>query len=239
MPEPGLGLTVRRFGRRSHADGCVLQVAAARRVQGGADDELLFLEHDPVITRGRGARPEQLRVSPAELSRRGVTLTTCRRGGGATFHGPGQIIGYLIVDLRRRGLGVGAFVRAMERCLVGSLRAERIEAFCRPGLTGVWTHSGKIAAIGIAVQRGVTRHGFALNVDVDLEGFELIVPCGLSAAVTSMAAMGWSGNRGTVMARIAVEIGGGLAVAIPDRGRPLAAVAGMTRGLPATPAGLL
>lgn len=180
------GIVVRRLGRRGYADGCALQERAARAVEGGAPDELLYIEHPPTITLGRGSSPQQMLASAAELADAGIAVVRTDRGGGATYHGPGQIVGYPIVDLRRRDLGVRAYLRALEAALVTALRDAGVDAYPRPGLTGVWTASGKVAAIGVAVRRGVTRHGFALNVAPDLGAFERIVPCGLPEPVTSL-----------------------------------------------------
>ena len=106
-------------------------------------------------------------------------------------HGRGQIVGYPIVDLRRRGIGVRSYLRALEAALIAALRSVGVGAFARPGLTGVWTASGKLAAIGIAVRRGITRHGFALNVSTDLTYFDGIVPCGLAGVqMTSIEQLG-------------------------------------------------
>jgi len=196
-------LRVRRLGRQSYADAYALQTAAAAAVAAGGTDELLLLEHPPVVTVGRAGGEGQLRVSAAELGRRGAALVDTDRGGGASYHGPGQIVGYPIVDLRRRRLSPRAFLRVLEVAVAGALIDEGLHVFLRPGLTGVWTPGGKVASIGIAVRRGVARHGFALNVDVDLEMFDLIVPCGLDEPVTSMRALGWRGQRCDLMQGLA------------------------------------
>lgn len=201
------GLTVRRLGRRSYADARALQEAAARAVTGGGLDQLLYVEHPPVVTLGRAAAPGQLVATVAELCRRGIAVVETDRGGGATFHGPGQLVGYPIVDLRRRGLGVRAYLRALEAGLVRALRLEGVDGGVRPGLTGVWSTAGKLASIGIAVRRGISRHGFALNVDPDLSCFGLIVPCGLSEPVTAMRALGWDGEVPQLMNRLAATLG--------------------------------
>ena len=187
-------ISVRRLGRRSYADACALQERAAGEVAAGAPDRLLFVEHPPVVTLGRGTGPDQLLVSPEALAARGIAVVETDRGGGATYHGPGQVVGYPIVDLRRRGLTVRRYLGALERAVRVVLVGEGMGAFLRPGLTGVWTDAGKVAAIGISVRRGVARHGFALNVDTDLSGFETIVPCGLEQPVVSMRELGWRGR---------------------------------------------
>ena len=207
------GLRVRRLGRQSYADACVLQSAAARTVSAGGPDQLLLLEHPPVVTVGRSGGQGQLLVPAAELTRRGVALVNTDRGGGVTYHGPGQVVGYPIVDLRRRRLTPRGFLRILEVALAGALIEQGLQAFLRTGLTGVWASGGKVAAIGVAVRRGIVRHGFALNVDVDLEMFELIVPCGLTEPVTSMRAMGWRGLRSDLMRGLALHLGEALNLA--------------------------
>jgi lipoyl(octanoyl) transferase len=196
-------LRVRRYGRCSYADGLALQQRAARAVAAGGADELLFVEHAPVITLGRGTTPDQLRATPGELAAAGIALHATDRGGGATYHGPGQIVGYPIVDLRRRGTGVRDYLRALEAALVTALRGAGVDARLRPGLTGVWAPGGKLAAIGVAVRRGITRHGFALNVTTDLAAFERIFPCGLDEPVTSLARLGVGVDAGLLRQRLA------------------------------------
>ena len=199
-------LQVRRLGSRSYADACALQERAARAVAAGGPDQLLIVGHPSVITLGRGTRAGQLRRSPEALARAGMPVLQTDRGGGATYHGPGQLIGYPIVDLRRSRRGVREFLRNVEAALVAVLRVEDIDAFVRPGLTGVWTAEGKICAIGIAVRRGITRHGFALNVRTDLSHFDHIVPCGLRQPVTSMDVLGWRGRMGSLGPKLAAEL---------------------------------
>jgi lipoyl(octanoyl) transferase len=224
-PDPGVSpvteLVVRRLGRRTYADGRAHQERAARAVERGGPDELLLLEHPPVITVGRGGTASQVLASPKQLARAGITLVSTDRGGGATYHGPGQLVGYPIVDLRRRGLGVRAYLRAVEAALITALRDAGVCAGVRSGLTGVWTERGKIVSIGIAVRRGITRHGFALNVRTDLGAFRRIVPCGLHEPITSLEQLGRADAAGRISARIA----GALSRALGDPGcRP--------RGLP-------
>lgn len=164
------------------------------RKQGRIADTLLLLEHPPVITLGRNASAANITASPESLSRRGIEVHEVNRGGDVTYHGPGQLVGYPIVDLRGYSPKLGAveFVRKLEEALIRtcaefSIGTERIK-----GLTGVWTISDeprKIAAIGVHISRGVTSHGFALNVTTDLRGFESIVPCGIpDKRVTSIQA---------------------------------------------------
>jgi lipoyl(octanoyl) transferase len=159
-------------------------------------DVLLLLEHSPVITLGRNAKAKNIIASPEFLARHGVDLFECDRGGDVTFHGPGQIVGYPIFDLRgfatpdgkRKTLGVIEFVRRLEEVLIRTCADFAIPTKRVTGLTGVWTETeAKLAAIGIHISRFVTSHGFALNVNTDLSYFSLIVPCGItSKQVTSM-----------------------------------------------------
>ncbi len=164
------------------------------RKQGHIADTLLLLEHPPVITLGRNAKSANIVASPEFLAERGVEIFETNRGGDVTFHGPGQLVGYPICDLRGltpgfTGTRVGAveFVRRMEEVLIRACADFDIGAERVAGLTGVWTPERKLAAIGVHISRGVTSHGFALNVTTDLEQFKLIVPCGIAdKAVTSM-----------------------------------------------------
>jgi lipoyl(octanoyl) transferase len=189
------------LGRVSYAEGLALQARlVAARKAGAIGDALLLLEHPPVLTLGRNSRRENVLASDEMLARRGVELHVINRGGDVTYHGPGQLVGYPIVDLRgdlpgKKGphLGPVDFVRLLEEVLIrvcGDFRvmAERVK--CR---TGVWTLTQgslaekKLAAIGVHVSQGVTSHGFALNVTTDLRDFEWIVPCGIAdRGVTSL-----------------------------------------------------
>lgn len=152
-----------------------------RRLSGDVSDSLLLLEHPPVFTLGRGA-DETFLVNPGR-----VPVHRVARGGEVTFHGPGQLVGYPIIDLRRHGKDVHVYLRKLEQVVIAALAGWEIEATRRPGLTGVWVGEAKIASIGIGVRRWVTSHGFALNVATDLEYFSAIVPCGLAGVrMTSM-----------------------------------------------------
>ncbi len=202
----GPQLRVRRLGVCSFNDALALQERSARSVAAGGDDELLYVEHPAVITLGRGTTADQLLASRRQLASAGISVVETDRGGGATFHGRGQIVGYPIIGLWRRGIGVRSYLRALEAALIAALRSVGVSAFVRPGLTGVWTVSGKLAAIGIAVRRGITRHGFALNVETDLEAFTNIVPCGLHEPVTSLRKLGWEGDSAELAGRLAVEL---------------------------------
>jgi lipoyl(octanoyl) transferase len=162
------------------------------RKQGRIGDTLLLLEHPPVITLGRNAKMQNIVAPPEFLAERGVEIFEINRGGDVTFHGPGQLVGYPIFDLRgyTPRLGAVEFVRKLEEALIRTCGEFHIPTERVAGLTGVWTEGPeqkKIAAIGVHISRGVTSHGFALNVTVDLEQFRLIVPCGISdKPVTSM-----------------------------------------------------
>lgn len=181
MPEPA----VRWLGRVPYAEALELQAKAVEAVRAGTGGEaLLLLEHPPVVTLGRSHRPEHLRERPEALAARGVEVHAVARGGDVTWHGPGQLVGYPIVDLAaRERRDVHRYLRDLEALLVEALAALGVVADVRPGMTGVFVAGShpprKLASIGVGVRGWVTTHGFALNVDVDLEGFRAIVPCGL------------------------------------------------------------
>ena len=225
-------ISVLQLGSVDYATGLRLQQKLVQlRKDGRVGDVLLLLEHAPVITLGRNAKAANVIASREKLAERGVEIFECDRGGDVTFHGPGQLVGYPIFDLRsfasadgkRKTLGAVEYVRRLEEVLIRTCADFRISAERVAGLTGVWTTSdcvgtslrglqggpgpdavvaptgsetrfhtnhgeAKIAAIGVHISRGVTSHGFALNVNTDLEYFNLIIPCGLtSKPVTSMA----------------------------------------------------
>ena len=159
----------------------------AQRLAGEIGDTLVFTEHEPVYTLGvRPGAAEHLLWNPAELIRRGIELVETNRGGDITYHGPGQIVGYPIINLTPRK-DLHAYLRFLEQVLINALGSLGLAADRRPGRTGIWLGSRKIAAIGVAVKRWVTFHGFALNVDPDLTAFAGIVPCGIAdGTVTSL-----------------------------------------------------
>jgi lipoyl(octanoyl) transferase len=165
-----------------------LQVELATKVHDGAQpNTLLLLEHSPVYTKGRLSKPEHILLSDEELRQRGIGLYEADRGGQVTFHGPGQLVAYPVVDLREWG-GPVKYVRTLERIIVDSLADFKIIAETIDGITGVWVDGAKIAAIGVKVSRGVAYHGFAINVTTDLSYYSHIVPCGIAdRPVTSMA----------------------------------------------------
>lgn len=161
---------------------------AAAREQQQIGDLLMLLEHPHVYTNGRGGRREHLLVDEATLARLGAEYVEVDRGGDLTYHGPGQLVGYAIVDLDAADLGVRAYVRGLEQVLLRTAAHVGVKAATLPGYTGVWVGDEKLAAIGVRVSRGVAYHGFALNVDPDLSYFSAIVPCGIpDRGVTSLA----------------------------------------------------
>jgi lipoate-protein ligase B len=178
-------LAVLRLGRVPYLEALDLQRRLAdRRQQGDIDrDLLLLLEHEPTITLGRGTRPESLPLAVEELQRRGLTVAEVDRGGDVTWHGPGQLVGYPILDLRRHRQDLHWYLRQVEGSLIDALDRLQLPAERNPGYTGVWTRGRKIASIGIHVRQWVTTHGFALNVTNDLDDFGLIVPCGIDGVM--------------------------------------------------------
>jgi lipoyl(octanoyl) transferase len=195
---------LRDLGRVAYADAFAMQQDfVARRKLGEIPDQLLIVEHPHVVTMGRSGRDENLLAAPELLERAGIAFHRTDRGGDVTYHGPGQVIGYPILDLREWKRDVVAYVRGLEQVLIGALAEFGIEAGREKGATGVWTSRGKIAAIGVHISRWVTSHGFALNVDTDLSYFQYIVPCGLTRPVTSMRQCGVTPERAHVVAAIA------------------------------------
>jgi lipoyl(octanoyl) transferase len=216
---PGGELAVEWLGCVAYAEATEIQMQGVEaRRRGEVPDRLLLLEHPAVVTLGRGAREENLLASRESLARRGVEIHRAARGGDVTYHGPGQLVGYLILDLTAGGApDVHGFVRRMELALIEALEELSVPARRIEGMTGVFVDRSravrlrggtggenrgrraggavperKIASIGVGVRRWVTYHGFALNVDLDLAGFEAIVPCGL---------------RGVEMTTVARELG--------------------------------
>lgn len=179
-----------------------------KRKRGLIPDQLLIVEHPHVITLGRNGRPEHLLASEAVLRRAGISFHPTDRGGDITYHGPGQVVGYPIVDLREWKRDVTAYVRAIEQVLIDTLAGFGITAGRVAGSTGVWVGQRKVAAIGVHISRWVTSHGFALNLTTDLSYFQYIVPCGLSKPVTSMAELGCRAGREEVVRTLARNFGG-------------------------------
>ncbi len=172
-------------------DGLALQRAAhAARVAGQGPDTLILLEHAAVITLGPRTAEGDLLVDGETLRRRGVEVRRTDRGGGATFHGPGQVVAYPVLDLRSWGLRPRDYLRFLEGIVLRALRGFGVEGTTIDGRTGVWTPGGKVCAMGVRVAGGVTLHGLALNVETDAAGFSAIVPCGIrDAGVTSLRAI--------------------------------------------------
>jgi lipoyl(octanoyl) transferase len=181
----GRRLSIRWLGQVAFADALAMQekLVAEKRADQSLGDELLLLEHEPVYTIGR---------TPDQSSLRGMAhlphpLFPINRGGQATYHGPGQLIGYPIIDLRECGQDLHRYLRWLEALLVETLAEIGLTATTRPGLTGVWVEDRKIASIGVGVRHWITMHGFALNVCGDLTPFDQIVPCGIAnVAMTSI-----------------------------------------------------
>ena len=173
-----------------YEDGLTLQNERRERLRRegkGAGGYLLLLEHDPVITDGRFGRGGNIMLPPEELEKRGVGMHKTERGGDVTFHGPGQMVAYPIIDLRAFGLGAKAYVRALEETIIRLLADYDIKGVTMDGYPGVWAYGGKIASIGVSVKGGITMHGCAFNVNTDLSYFSMIIPCGLEGVmITSL-----------------------------------------------------
>lgn len=221
-------LEVRRLGRIAYDDALALQrqLVEARR-QGQIVDQLLLVEHPPVLTlgvRGDGGRSHIL-ASASELARRGIAVCETGRGGDVTYHGPGQIVGYPILDLNPDRRDVHRYVRDIEDVIIRLAADVGLQAGRVDGLTGVWVGEAKLAAIGVRISRWVTSHGFALNHTTDLSDFALIVPCGISdRGVTSLAALGVDATREHVEDRLAEHFARvfGRTLVPQDAQRPLA-----------------
>jgi lipoyl(octanoyl) transferase len=195
------------FGRIGYARALALQTdRVERRKRGEIPDQLLIVEHPHVVTMGRNGHMENVLASPDVLRRAGIELHHTDRGGDVTYHGPGQIVGYPILDLREWKRDVGAYLRALEQVLIEALADFDIAGERMPGATGVWVEGAKIAAIGVHISRWVTSHGFALNFDTDLDYFKYIVPCGLTQPVTSMRAQGSDTSRQTGRAEVTTSV---------------------------------
>jgi lipoyl(octanoyl) transferase len=160
---------------------------AAQRQKGEIGDVLLLIEHPPVYTRGRRSTPEELPMGASWYEAQGIEVRDTDRGGLITYHGPGQLVAYPIVDLRGYGDDVHEYVRGLERMMIAALAEAGVRANVIDGLTGVWVGTRKIGSIGLHVSRGVTTHGLAINVNNDLQPFEWVVPCGLEGvSMTSL-----------------------------------------------------
>lgn len=190
------------LGRTRYAAALLVQqqlVKARQRGQGA--DTLLFVEHPHVVTMGRNGKLQHVLASEEILERAGIEYYETDRGGDVTYHGPGQVVGYPILDLREWKRDVHAYFSSVEQALIDALAVFGIQAtrIAQRGYEGVWAGGAKIAAIGIHISRWVTSHGFALNVDTDLSYFKYIVPCGLTKPVCSLRSLGCLASREEVM----------------------------------------
>ncbi len=185
----GVAWQVLQLGLVPYSQALDQQMAlVAERVQRKIPDTLILLEHPPVVTLGRAKTTANLRVSLEDLRERGIEFVEITRGGDVTYHAPGQLVGYPIFDLTQHGRDVLQFCRRVESALIGVLDRHGIRAKAVPGKAGVWVDDRKIASMGLSLRRWVTFHGFALNVNTELAGFQVIRPCGEEPSVmTSMA----------------------------------------------------
>jgi lipoyl(octanoyl) transferase len=228
------------LGRVAYRDAWGLQRRlAAARADGRIGDQLLLLEHEPVLTLGRNADPAHVLASSEALAARGIEVIAVERGGEVTYHGPGQLVAYPIIALHARGLLIRPFVRALEEALIATAAAFGVDAARREGHPGCWwgpegLDPRKIGAVGLRVERGVTYHGIALNVTVDLDDFELIDPCGLPGVHSTSIAReaGWAagpstasvGRAGSVFApSLAYALKAGLVGELPPIADPVMA----------------
>lgn len=201
-------LAVRDLGRMRFGDALAEQQAIVElRKRGEGVDTLLFVEHPHVVTMGRNGKEQNVLASPEILARTGIEYFEADRGGDVTYHGPGQIVGYPILDLREWRRDVHAYFAGVEQALIDGLADLGVVAGRVPqrGYEGVWVNGAKIAAIGIHISRWVTSHGFALNVETDLKYFQYIVPCGLSRPVCSLRTLGCTATRQEAMEAIAAS----------------------------------
>jgi lipoyl(octanoyl) transferase len=193
----------RDLGRAGYTEALAIQKdLVEQHKQGLIPDQLLVVEHPHVITLGRNGHRENLLASEEVLRRAGIEFHASDRGGDITYHGPGQIVGYPILDLREWKRDVVAYVRAIELVIIDALAEFGIPAGRLEGCTGVWVNGRKVAAIGVHISRWVTSHGFALNHTTDLKYFQYIVPCGLTKPVTSMEELGSHAGREEVVAAL-------------------------------------
>ena len=209
QPEPGRACAWQDLGRLGYREAWDRQLACVERLKQGEDpDRLLFVEHPHVVTLGRNAHMENVLVSPERMAQLGIELHETDRGGDVTYHGPGQIVGYPILDLTKWKRDVAAYLRALEDVLILTLADFGLEGERSPGATGVWVGGAKVAAMGVHLSRWITSHGFALNLTTDLSYFGHIVPCGLTRPVTSMERLlGAAPDRQAVQASLVRRFG--------------------------------
>ena len=186
----GGGLRALDLGLAEYPETLALQHRLReQRLSGAVEDTLLLLEHPPLFTCGRGSLPQEFLLPQQELQARGFGIHSVERGGKTTYHGPGQLMGYPIISLQERGLQAREYVALLEQCLIDSLADFGLVSARRAGYPGVWVQERKIAALGVHIKQGVSIHGFALNLNPDLNHFAYIVPCGIpDGTVTSMQA---------------------------------------------------
>jgi lipoyl(octanoyl) transferase len=177
------------LGRVAYDDGLRLQERAVERLKDGVSDEqLLLLEHPHVFTLGRGADRSNILANQQQLAAHAITVHETGRGGDVTYHGPGQLVGYPIINLKPDRCDVHRYVRDLEDVLIRAIAEFGVTGSRIAGLTGVWVCNEKVAAIGVRIARWITSHGFALNVNTDLQYFQMIVPCGITdKGVTSLS----------------------------------------------------
>lgn len=189
----------RDLGRLRWAEASALQEELVeKRKRHEITDQLLLVEHPHVVTMGRNGHMENLIAGEEILSRSGIDFHHTNRGGDVTYHGPGQVVGYPILDLSEWQRDVHAYVRAVEQVVIDTIAVFGLRGARVAGATGVWVDGAKVCAIGIHISRWVTSHGFALNVTTDLQYFQYIIPCGLTEPVTSMKALGVSASMDEV-----------------------------------------
>jgi len=194
---------LRDLGRIRYAEALAIQKdLVEKRKLGRIPDQLLIVEHPHVITLGRNGHMTNLLAGPEAMERAGIEFYPTNRGGDITYHGPGQIVGYPVFDLREWKRDVVAYVRAIEQVIIDGLAEFGIAAGRIEGCTGVWVEGAKVAAIGVHISRWVTSHGFALNHRTDLSYFQYIVPCGITKPVTSMSKLGADAPRDQVVAAL-------------------------------------
>jgi lipoyl(octanoyl) transferase len=193
--EPQARFAATWVGRIGYREAWQLQKELVdERAEGTIDDRLLLLEHDPVLTLGRQADVTHVLATPRQLSRRGIEVIRVERGGEVTYHGPGQLVAYPIIRLADRGILVRPLVAALEAAMIETCARLGVEAFRRDGHPGCWVEGGrgrphrKIGALGLRIERGVSYHGIALNIDPDLRDFDLIDPCGMPGLVSTSIA---------------------------------------------------
>jgi lipoyl(octanoyl) transferase len=201
-------LWVERLGVMPYAAALDLQREVARaRIAGTiAEDVLLLVEHPPVVTMGRSAKEKHLLASAELLAARGVERFDVERGGDVTFHGPGQLVGYPIIDLKRHRQDLHWYLRQVEEALIVALADFGIPGERSVGQTGVWTQGRKIASIGVHARDWVTWHGFALNVTTDLSYFDLMVPCGIQSVTMTSISREMADNSGLTMNRVEASV---------------------------------